>query len=166
MPQNIKITSTDVINFINVDYYEVDGRKISVYTNGNKYPHEIVFSSSDEATERFNKLNRYLKPKDLTEPESARDMIDDVSIDKLFYEFWNMYEKRGNKKTARLRFGKLSAKERTELFKITPLYIKSRPEIKYRKHAERYINDREWENINDIERRLDDMEDKTKLKSW
>ena len=166
MPQNVKLTDSDVVNFINVDYYEVDGRKISIYTSGNKNPHEIILPSSEEAKLCFDKLNRYLKPKDLTEPESVKDIIDNNAIDKMFNEFWSVYEKRGNKKLARGRFGRLTPKERSELFKITPLYIKSRPEIKYRKHAERYISDREWENVNDIERRLEEVEDKTKLRSW
>ena len=161
MPQNIKITNTDVFNFINVDYYEIDGRCINIYTSGNKQKHQIVFESVESALNKWNKLNAYLKPKDL-----ENETISPSEDENLIETFWILYEKRGSKRLAKEQFKKLTVREIKQLFESTPDYIKSRPEIKYRKHAERYLRDRDFENTNDIKRRIEENNKDKKEIKW
>ena len=47
MKSKLKITETDVVNMYNIDYYEIDGRKIIFYSNGAKY--DSIFDSEKEA---------------------------------------------------------------------------------------------------------------------
>ena len=43
MKSKLKITDTDVVNLFNIDFYEVDGRKIIFYSKGAKY--DSIFDS-------------------------------------------------------------------------------------------------------------------------
>ena len=60
----LKITETDVINLYNIDFYEVDGRKIIFYSNGSKY--DCLFKTDEDALLTFDKLNKYSGVEDLT----------------------------------------------------------------------------------------------------
>ena len=64
MGYKIKITDTDVINLYNIDFYEVDGRKIIFYSNGSKY--DCLFKTDEDALLTFDKLNKYSGVEDLT----------------------------------------------------------------------------------------------------
>jgi hypothetical protein len=67
-----------------------------------------------------------------------------------FEKFWEFYGKHGAKKTAKQRFMKLTETEMEALRKHLPKYLDSTPDIKFRKHAERYLSSKLWEN-GDIE---------------
>jgi len=64
MKSKLKITDTDVVNMYNIDYYEVDGRKIIFYSSGAKY--DSIFDSEKEALSAFENINKYLGIQDLT----------------------------------------------------------------------------------------------------
>lgn len=63
-----------------------------------------------------------------------------------FEAVWNLYEKKGNKKTARARWVRLSMKEKELIFSDIPKRARAQPEKKYRKDFERYISNRVWED--------------------
>jgi hypothetical protein len=67
-----------------------------------------------------------------------------------FEKFWEFYGKHGAKKPAKQRFMKLTETEMEALRKHLPKYLDSTPDIKFRKHAERYLSSKLWEN-GDIE---------------
>lgn len=67
-----------------------------------------------------------------------------------FEKFWEFYGKHGAKKAAKQRFMKLTETEMEALRKHLPKYLDSTPDIKFRKHAERYLSSKLWEN-GDIE---------------
>ncbi|MFT5451710.1 MAG: hypothetical protein ACI9N9_001196 [Enterobacterales bacterium] len=61
-----------------------------------------------------------------------------------FQTQWEIYERKGNRKTSWYRFSKLS-KVNIDLLKIhLPRYVKSTPDAKYRKGFESYINLECW----------------------
>ena len=64
MGYKIKIKDTDVINLYNIDFYEVDGRKIIFYAKGSKY--DCIFKTDEDALLAFDKLNKYSGAEDLT----------------------------------------------------------------------------------------------------
>ena len=65
-----------------------------------------------------------------------------------FDKFWEFYGKHGAKKPAKQRFMKLTETEMEALRKHLPKYLDSTPDIKFRKHAERYLSSKLWENGN------------------
>ena len=77
--------------------------------------------------------------------------LDDTSLrSEQFEKFWEFYGKHGAKKPAKQRFMKLTETEMEALRKHLPKYLDSTPDIKFRKHAERYLSSKLWEN-GDIE---------------
>ena len=64
----LKITETDVINLYNIDFYEVDGRKITFYSKGANY--DCIFKTDEDALLTFDKLNRYAGVDDLTKDKT------------------------------------------------------------------------------------------------
>ena len=67
-----------------------------------------------------------------------------VKLDLEFEDIWAIYEKKGNRKTAKARYIKLSESDRDAIFKHAPLYVLSTPDKKYRKGFEVYINLECW----------------------
>jgi hypothetical protein len=64
-----------------------------------------------------------------------------------FQKFWAMYEKKGNLKTTRTRWSKLSNKKKKLIFDHLPKYVKSTyKDARYpsRKNAEVYISKEAW----------------------
>ena len=87
-----------------------------------------------------------------TVQEQVQEQEKDKSIaekERLFEKFWGFYKK-GSKKDTKIGFMKLSFEDIEKIKIHLPLYFKSRPEVKYRKDAERYISKRLFDN-GDIE---------------
>lgn len=66
--------------------------------------------------------------------------IDYASIDAEFEQSWIAYERKGNKQTALRYWRKLTDTDRAEIIKAIPDYIKARPEKKFRKDFQGWIN--------------------------
>lgn len=61
-----------------------------------------------------------------------------------FEQIWAMYGRKGNGKTARIRFNNLPAPTKQLVFNHVPDYVLSTPEKKYRKGFESYLNLECW----------------------
>lgn len=85
--------------------------------------------------------------KDINIVESS-DSTSELSFEKI----WELYGKKGNKKTSEQRWSNLStSKKRLALINI-PLYVQSTPDKQYRKDFQAYINQEVWNDeliIND-----------------
>jgi len=57
---------------------------------------------------------------------------------------WEIYDRKGNKKTSQLRFSKLTAKQKKLMSIHLPKYIISTPDKRFRKNLESYINLECW----------------------
>ena len=81
-------------------------------------------------------------------PFKAKHKADEPSWprvdDKVFEVVWGLYERKGNKKTSKAKYLKLSNDEKLALEAHIPLYVKSTPDKKYRKNLETYINQECW----------------------
>lgn len=62
-----------------------------------------------------------------------------------FDEAWTAYEKRGDKKQAFKEWEKLTPIERMLIKRHIPTYCACTPEIRFRKHFQRYLSNRVWE---------------------
>ena len=65
---------------------------------------------------------------------------EEASILSTFESAWAAYERKGNKQTSLRYWKKLSGEDRSSIMKAIPLYIQSRPEKKFRKNFEGWIN--------------------------
>ena len=75
-----------------------------------------------------------------------------------FDEFWNLYGKKVDRKTAERVYAKVSEKDRQLIKQHLPLYVRSTPEVQYRKHPTTYLRGQCWndEIITDGQRPLID----------
>lgn len=60
--------------------------------------------------------------------------------EKMFETFWNLYEKPVGKKLAKQKFLSLSLSDCNKAISVAPLYVKSTPDRKFRKHASTWLN--------------------------
>lgn len=58
----------------------------------------------------------------------------------LFETFWKLYQKPIGKKLAKQKFMTLSLDDCKKAIKVTPIYINSTPDKKFRKHASTWLN--------------------------
>ena len=76
--------------------------------------------------------------------ESAVEVI--VEEDFPFDKIWEMYDKKvGNVTALRERWKTLSADEKRKIFEYVPIYLRVRPDKKYRKNFENFLACRTWE---------------------
>lgn len=64
--------------------------------------------------------------------------------DQLFSEFWDDYGKKVDKSKCEKKFKKISNSDIDKIKKHLPLYIKSTPDIQYRKNPLTYLNGKCW----------------------
>ena len=75
----------------------------------------------------------------------GKDRLGEVNtIVQLFDDFWNFYGKKKDKHKCFLKFKRLSMTEIEAIKKHLPGYIKSTPDIQYRKNPLTYLNGKCW----------------------
>lgn len=78
---------------------------------------------------------------DPDEPEIIEvEVIDPTS----FESVWDLYGKKGNKKTSAAKWGRIPAKAKNLALEHIPKYVASSPDIRFRKNFETYINQEVW----------------------
>jgi hypothetical protein len=71
--------------------------------------------------------------------------VNDNEIKKNYFEqFWNLYDKKVERKSCYNKFIKLDLKVIEKIINVVPFYVKSTPEVKYRKNPETWINGECW----------------------
>ncbi len=58
----------------------------------------------------------------------------------MFETFWNLYQKPIGKKLAKQKFITLTLEDCNKAISVTPIYVKSTPDKKFRKHASTWLN--------------------------
>jgi hypothetical protein len=61
-----------------------------------------------------------------------------------FEDFWNLYDKKVERKSCYNKFMKLDLKVIEKIINVVPSYVKSTPDLKYRKNPETWINGECW----------------------
>ena len=61
-----------------------------------------------------------------------------------FESWWELYEKKGNKKKSLEKWLKLNQDQRDKCFHVVSDYVKSTPNKQYRKNGETYLNQEAW----------------------
>jgi len=93
-------------------------------------PTAVVFSTPN-VNDNVNVNNIYDESKD------SSNMLP-------FEDIWQLYGKKGNKKTSLRKWNKLSITDRKKVVEYIPLYIDSTPDKQYRKNFETFLNQECW----------------------
>jgi predicted transcriptional regulator len=80
-----------------------------------------------------------------TDIKPDRNQIEDSDFEGL----WEKYQRRGNKKTARKQWNRLSDEQKHEVLSRVSVYVESTPELMYRKRLETWLNPKVeyWKDI-------------------
>ena len=70
--------------------------------------------------------------------------LDQDELDREFEKVWEMYGRKGNKKTSKARFVKLKVDDKNLMYNHLPAYLLSTPDKQYRKDFQSYINLECW----------------------
>lgn len=90
---------------------------------------------------------------------SAYDILKEVNLkEELFIKFWEMYNKKVGTKDAMTKFIKLSQIDIDKIFTTLPHYLKSTPDIKFRKNPVTYLNQRTWEDEGYMPRKIQSID--------
>lgn len=68
----------------------------------------------------------------------------DSPIEFSFENVWEQYGKKGNRKTSKAKWDRLSKTSKALALKHIPVYVKATPDKQYRKNFETYINQEVW----------------------
>lgn len=63
-----------------------------------------------------------------------------------FEKFWNLYNKKQDRKRCEAKFKKLSKADKAKIFETLPAYVASTPDEQYRKNPLTYLNGECWNN--------------------
>ena len=89
-------------------------------------------------------LSQYGPIKALEKPVVKTKAVVVQVDDGQFEEVWIAYGKKGNKKTSKAKYAKLSLDEKVALYWHVPKYVLSTPDKQYRKDFQTYINQECW----------------------
>jgi hypothetical protein len=104
--------------------------------------------TTDEQQMNTNKNEKNEKNEKKEEKENIKEKEDDIPT--LFedpYSFesvFKMYGKKGNRKTAEPKWNKLTKEKKRLAVERIPAYVRSTPDIQFRKNFETYINKESW----------------------
>ena len=74
--------------------------------------------------------------------KKGKEIKEDIEL--LFETFWNLYNKKVERKVCLAKFKKLDIETINKIIQVVPDYVKSTPDPKYRKNPETWINGECW----------------------
>lgn len=80
-----------------------------------------------------------------SEPEGS-DKEADKKLEEEFERFWNLYQKKDNRKGCWSKWQKLKTADKDKIFETLPAYVNATPDPKYRKNPATYLNQEAWNN--------------------
>ena len=81
-----------------------------------------------------------------TKPTSPERKVYEAVLWPTFDDFWEAYERKGNKKTSAAEWDRLPQKDREAIMRAVPDYVAAKPDKQFRKDGERYLKHRVWED--------------------
>lgn len=127
-------------------------KKVVAYNLSALVIKEIEDRAKDENRSKSNWLDAFISRAILVNEVSSSAAIKVSKLkavtrkpnDDEFEFVWNLYSRKGNKKTSRLKFNKLTSTNKELMSKHVTKYILSTPNKQFRKNLETYINQECW----------------------
>lgn len=89
-------------------------------------------------------LNNVEALKENKEKETKLKKEENINSEFPFEKIWELYERKGNKKTSERKWAKLPDITKQKIFAHIPKYVSSTPDKQYRKNFETYLNQEAW----------------------
>jgi hypothetical protein len=128
--KNEKDKGSDIPEFTEIRRQAVDLKGLTINRDKNGLSHDKY------GTNRADSLNLI--------PDSFKPIPDSPASEKEFELIWEMYGKKGNRKTSLERFNRMKVSDKKLMAEHLPRYVESTPDKQYRKGLEVYINKECW----------------------
>jgi hypothetical protein len=113
----------------------------------------VALSKFDKALNKA--LDKALIKHKTKQSESTRQSISSINkqetinkeqetIEQYFEQFWNLYDKKVDRKKAFDKWKKLDIETMEKIIKITPDYVKKNNDVQYRKNPTTFLNNESW----------------------
>lgn len=156
----IDVIGNDIkIKFLDIQLLELEARSVVNKVNGSKggRPKKEVVETIIKTETKPN--NNPTVNQNETETKGIRieeNRTEDKSKSKKrlsdFELFWELYDRKVDKPSAKNKFLELKDSDVVKIFEVVEKYVKSTPELKYRKHPARWLKGECWnDHINDSE---------------
>ena len=122
-----------IISITNWDLYQQSEQLIEQQVNSKR-------TAGEQQVNTNNKEKKGKKDK----KEKNKQKENGSLFDDEFEKIWEMYEKKGNRKRSMSKWQSLKVEDKRKAMDHIPRYVKSTPEIKYRKNLETYLNNECW----------------------
>lgn len=134
-------------------------RQIRTALTNLKKTNEVTIKSSRKGTEiQIVKYSEYqqetnVKTKErprndqeTTSNKNEKNKEEDNIIDDSFNEFWDLYDKKRDKKKCIAKWNKLKLEDKEAIIKIIPTYKKLKPDVQFRKDPIRFLVNEIWKD--------------------
>jgi len=117
--------------------------------NAGKKSAELRATKSNERSIPLNETERN-PTVSVSDSVNVSVTVNDILLEKetkenpLFESFWNAYDKKVEKVKCEIKFNKLAKKDIEKIFEALPIYIKSTPDIQFRKNPLTWLNGKCW----------------------
>ena len=100
---------------------------------------------SDETNKQLTN-NQQTTNKQLTTIEEYKENKEEKEKNLIFSfeQFWNLYDKKVDRKKCEEKYNKLSVSQITKIKEVLPLYIQLNPDVKFRKDPIRWLTGEKW----------------------
>lgn len=79
--------------------------------------------------------------------DNDNDYNNEIEDEYSFDKFWDLYDKKcGDKAKLRTKWGRLALRDKKAIFEYIPKYKEARPDKKYRKDPQTFLNNHSWED--------------------
>ncbi len=133
----------DVTNSYFSNLYKVNPNTITTWVK-QLTSYGFIFTKQSHTGRRIITLSENIQIiKEAREIKPKKDNTDRL---KKFEEFWTLYNKKIGKEESKSKFLKLTDKEVSEVIAAVPNYVKSTPDVQFRKHPKTWLNGKNWQD--------------------
>lgn len=128
-------------------FYELEGFLFSKRVNDNILRREEISIKRSKAGKDGANAKQMLanaKQNQAKEIKGKENKEKEINIP--FETFWDLYDKKDDRKKCIVKWEALTDAERTAIIEILPTYVASTPDTKYRKNPLTFFNSRSWED--------------------
>ena len=146
LKENISLDSNAIISFTAIE------KTIHVLTKYSDIPIVITYQTIEGCEQTYKNLDTHFKSKNLYKEVSVKKDTDLEIITKntLFETFWAQYNKKVGMHKCKEKFMKYSITNMGKICNSAIDYVKSTPEIKYRKNPLTWLNGEYWRDEKEI----------------
>lgn len=127
---------------------EKNSKRIAQWREKQQVPETVTRNEQVRNTPNKTRLDKTKLELKKTNKKSAD--ADASSESDLFSQFYELYEKKFDRKKAEAKFNRLSRADQLAILEHVPLYVKSTPNPRYRKNPLTYLNGDCWKDPIDL----------------